>query len=126
MTKRDRKLLSQLFRKLRFASAKEDPLAIRQVFAEQVRCCSQGGTVAVVFGGMDCDGVEFGNRVRVVQAVPVVVNKEIEEAYEWADGPLSYRLEYPDRAVNLERWSVDRGMEAHEDGHPHVIYMGGR
>ena len=79
----------------------------------------EGGMVALVISGMDCDGVEWSNDVTIVPEL-VADMREANE-YAWADGPIDIVRMAPSEAMKLEYHSRDRVAAAHEDGHPWSI-----
>lgn len=74
-------------------------------------------TVYFYSSGMDCDGVESGHRVKYKNIL--VAEKEQENDYEWADGPLYFNRLTKAEYMEAESHYRDRGMEAYENGHPH-------
>jgi len=78
--------------------------------------------VAIVWSGMDCDGVAYSNVVTLAVPNRKVIDEAIEHEYKWADGPCSFYLAMESDVKNLRPTSRDLGMEAFEDGHPHVLY----
>jgi len=94
----------------------------RQSFLASIRRCAEGGKVAVVWGGRDCDGVRFSGDVRLVDATPAAVDEHIDHTYQWADGPMGYTIMQPSVALGVRYTIRDLTLEAFEDGHPHVIY----
>ena len=100
-----------------------DPLVERMMFAQRVRFYSEKGKVGIHTSGYDCDWT-YGERSRVVNAVPMAVYNFIEKMYAEAEGPISVTLfrpsQYPERSQNCGRNLVE---EAFEDGHSHVVYM---
>jgi hypothetical protein len=99
---------------------REDWLARRQTLAGTIAKYQQDGKVAIVESGMDCDGVQYWGRACVVPAHVMFVMQWEENTEKWADGPFNWHLASPEEEI--EYGSRDRGMEAFEDGHPHVIY----
>jgi hypothetical protein len=83
---------------------------------------AKDGKVGVVESGMDCDCVQYSGKVRVIDAHVAAYELLYRETAEWADGPFHFTLAPPD--VDVEYRSVDRAMEAYEDGHPHHVVMG--
>lgn len=94
----------------------------RQTFLRHIREYAEGGQVAVVWSGRDCDGVRYTGYVRLVEATVQAVAEHIAHTYEWADGPCACYIERPSVGRFIESHSRDLVMEAFEDGHPHVIY----
>lgn len=81
----------------------------------------ENGEIALVNRGMDCDGCAWENSVTILPAILTVVLKHQDDAFKWADGPMSFRIERPSVAKALRRSQRDLGAEAFEDGHPHSI-----
>lgn len=103
---------------------REDMLAKRARFKAAMLKVAEGGVVAVVEHGMDCDGVAYDGLVREVQALVMVV-----EALEWkiakaADGTFGLRLMKPSEARLVQYESRDLTLEAFEEGHPHLLVGG--
>lgn len=62
---------------------------------------TQDGHVALVESGTDCDGVQYFDRVHIVDATWAAVRAEEDRIREWADGPFTLRMETPDNAEQL-------------------------
>lgn len=95
----------------------------RRRFLAKLRDYAEGGKIALVWGGRDCDGVQYSGHVSLVNATLQDVESSIDQAYEWADGPMYWELMRPSEAESVERTSRDLTMEAYEDGHAHVLYV---
>jgi len=86
----------------------------------------EGGKVAFVRSGMDCDSTQYFD----VHFIDVPVNlvdwvKSEEERRYWLDGPERAWLEKPSAFPDGEEHrSADRALEAFEDGHPHSVRWG--
>lgn len=69
--------------------------------------------------GRDCDGCESTRAVKFSSAYDAL--ESIDAAYEWADGPESWdkctKAEYEEFQPTFR----DLGLEAYENGHPHVL-----
>ena len=86
----------------------------------------EGGKVAVVRSGMDCDCTQY-KRVTIIDTPSSVVEWLDEEwkHREWLDGPESVWLEPPSWWPDGNHYaSRDRALEAFEDGHPHRVTWG--
>lgn len=94
-------------------------LAQRADLYKRIAECTEDGEVAVVYSGMDCDCVKFCHS-HIFKAIPLAIDREIEGAYEWADGPMSVGVCKP--SERPEAYSRDLAMEAFEDGHQHIVY----
>ena len=84
--------------------------------------CDEGGMVALIESGMDCDGVRYAGRVHLVPATWQAVVAREDEIYKWADGPCNLYIERPSVADEVEYQSRDLALEAFEDGHPYSLY----
>ena len=77
--------------------------------------------VAVVESGMDCDGVQYSGKVRLVPADWRKVEAFVDHASYWADGPCNFAIVSPSAAESITYSSRDRTLEAFENGHPWSI-----
>jgi hypothetical protein len=98
-----------------------DFLQQRANVAALVQARAEGGKVALVESGMDCDCVRYENSVSLVPAIPIVVLTAMERRYYNAEGPVSVRVERPSIAAELCYSARDLALEAFEDGHAHVV-----
>lgn len=87
----------------------------------KIKSVAENGKVAVVESGMDCDCVQYSDRVTVMTADVRTVEGHITERLDWADGPINFRLMKPSEARGLVAGSRDLAAEAHENGHRHVV-----
>ncbi|MDR3502945.1 MAG: hypothetical protein P4L79_10205 [Legionella sp.] len=99
-----------------------DYLVEKLALANKIKECEENGKVAILTSGMDCDGVRYSGQKSFVDAYLTVVEQEIDEANKWADGPIHMSIVKPSEARKVAYESRDLGMEAFEDGHPHVLY----
>ena len=99
----------------------EDGLAAKARFADDIRRAAKNGKIKIIESGMDCDCVQYSGRVYRCPATVVAANQIIERIYAEAEGPVSWRIASPDEKIVYS--SRDLAAEAHEDGHPHVVYM---
>lgn len=83
----------------RISEPRTDRLAERATAADAVRRHAENGLVAIVHGGIDCDGARFDGRVRIVRAVPSIVEREVDEIYEHAEGPTWAYVMRPSRVA---------------------------
>ena len=90
---------------------------------DSIAKCAENGKVAIVFGGVDCDGVNFDNCVAFIKADIESYDLWISESQRAADGPMWCRLEKPSIAKNLRPLERDLMMEAFENGHPQTLKM---
>ena len=94
----------------------------RAIGAFTIAELAEDGMVAAVESGRDCDGVEYSGKVCVIEATLAAFDKLHDDTAEWADGPFRFDLMRVSEAKKVEYESRDLVMEAHEDGHRHVIY----
>lgn len=78
--------------------------------------------IAIVTSGMDCDGARWDNAVHIVPAIPSMVDQWLDSYYTGAEGPQSHYFARPSATRALKRTTRDLAMEAHENGHDHVLY----
>lgn len=84
--------------------------------------CAEGGKVAVVESGRDCDCVEYSGHVRIIDATVEAFTWLDSQIGDWADGPYHLAIIKPSEAAGIRRESRDLVLEAMEDGHRHAIY----
>src|SRR2546426_11067477 len=87
-----------------------------------IRKYAENGKVGVVENGRDCDGVKYWGRVHIIAATLTAFRKLDDEMGQWADGPYHFSLCRVSELDRVEYGTRDLVMEAHEDGHRHVIY----
>ena len=73
---------------------------------------------------MDCVGVQYRFVGEIIKCVPVAIDKEMDRIRYSADGSVSVYCVKPSEAEKMQNVSIDRGMEAFENGHAHSIRMG--
>lgn len=100
----------------------KDRLAARQTLAARIRECAEDGRVAVVHGGIDCDGGRWDDVVVILPATVMDVARWDDDFFDHAEGPQWRRLRTPSDAADLQASHRDLALEAFEDGHPHAIY----
>lgn len=99
-----------------------DPLVAKLRFAEHIAAQAENGKVMIVSSGMDCDGCAWSSAFETMLPASVVaVEHYIERSQAWADGPINFGVLPPSERDNLETTHRDLGMEAFENGHPHVL-----
>jgi hypothetical protein len=101
---------------------KVDLLARRANLKKSLAELQEGGEVAIVYGGIDCDGGRWDNRVTKVSAIPVAGERWHDRYEAQAEGPQWQRLEKPSAAADLIEDDRDLALEAFEDGHSHVLF----
>jgi hypothetical protein len=90
----------------------------------QVRAYAEGGKVAVVESGMDCDGVQYAGKVSLIDATVAAFLAHWDHTAQWADGPFYLTVMRPSDAERVTYRSRDRAAEAFEDGHAHCLHVG--
>jgi hypothetical protein len=120
LTRTNRSLIRRLFRELN--RNKVDSLALRIERKKQLADLQEDGIVAIVYGGIDCDGGRWDNRVSLVPATITAVEQWAERYHAQAEGPQWQRLERPSVAADLVEDDRDLALEAFEDGHAHLLY----
>lgn len=88
----------------------------RVQFLRDLSALAEGGKIAVVNGGRDCDMSEWENSVSLMDANKATVEEWINRFYEYAEGPQWHYLERPSVALKLKRRSRDLALEAFENG----------
>lgn len=98
---------------------KKDHLVEKVLLQARIDQYSSFGWVRICWNSQDCDGVRVTGRSEVVPAMVTYVAAFVDRLYQDAEGPLSWGLESP--RFRPEIHVRDLGMEAFENGHPHVI-----
>lgn len=76
--------------------------------------------IYVIYGGMDCDCVSYERSTTCANQADF---EEWEDCmYEDAEGPVWARQVSKSEYDKHQPQSRDLALEAHEDGHPHVVY----
>ena len=102
-----------------------DFLSLKETIFNRYKANSENGYTVIVEQGMDCDGVQYRYIGEPIKCVPVAINKEMDRISYSADGSVNTYCVKPSEAKKMKNVSIDRGMEAFENGHPHSISMGG-
>ena len=100
------------------------PLDERQRKALMLESMAEGGKIAVVHWGMDCDCSRWSDRVVILPAHPVAMERWENDFYNNAEGPQGHYFTSPSDAERLTPESRDLALEAFENGHPHAINAG--
>lgn len=82
----------------------------------------QDGKLGVIRDGMDCDCVRYHHESIVNYPGLIEFMQSEEEHYSWLDGPETTSYVHPSRIDRNGNYSRDLAMEAHENGHEHVVY----
>lgn len=100
-----------------------DILAQKVTKIEYMNECAENGQVAIMGNGMDCDGSAWEDRFYcLLPAIPMAIQRWLDEKYSDAEGPESYWLVKPSEVEEYEEENRDLALEAFEDGHAHVLY----
>ena len=94
----------------------------RRAYHKRIQAANEGGNIALVMSGMDCDGVSYSGKVRIVPANWRDVDAAIADEESWADGPKYYDIMKPSEAEVIEYHSLALTLEAFEDGHLFTLY----
>lgn len=94
----------------------------RRAHLRQIVELAEGGQIAIVTSGMDCDCSAWTGSVSYVPATVAAVDEWLEDFYGNAEGPQGHYLAAPSVARRVQRTSRDLALEAYEDGHPHVVH----
>lgn len=94
----------------------------RVAMHQRIAACAEGGKIAVIESGMDCDCVRYSGHVSIIAADWREFLKHWDRTARSADGPFSLYIERPSIARNIRPQSRDLILEAFEDGHAHCIY----
>lgn len=97
----------------------DDPLATRAAVKAELEASVVDGQICIVNSGMDCDCVDYCHSSIVDYRGVFWFEKYEQDAYAWADGPLSIGFCRPDERPG--NYSRDLALEAYENGHPHYI-----
>ena len=93
-------------------------LNVRQNMAAHIAKHSENGQVAMVYGGMDCDGARWDNRIERVPATVMHVERWANNYMDNAEGPQWWHIESPSEVHDLKPSMRDIALEAFENGHP--------
>lgn len=117
ITPRLRRSLRRMFR-----SARPDPLQLKLPLALKISKAAEGGQIAVIESGMDCDGVRYWGDVTLIPATLTHFENHWRKRAKWSDGPFDLEIARPSEALQLRSGSRDLALEAFEDGHPHCLF----
>jgi hypothetical protein len=104
------------------SKGRPDQLAHKLQLIETIKKFTENGKILLIEGGCDCDGSQYENKTRLVNATFVEVNAFIEDAENWADGSIYFDFDFPSNDEDYIRSSRDLVLEAFENGHQHIIY----
>lgn len=97
----------------------DDWLEHRAELKARIARNTENGLVALVESGRDCDCVEYCHSWLHNHLTPYLFDKIVNDTHSWADGPVHIGMCKP--SERPEAYSRDLALEAHEDGHPHVV-----
>ena len=93
----------------------------RVELSRKIRECAEDGYVGLVFGGIDCDGVQYEGRKSKIPTFEVFA--EIDKAYATAEGPIRWYVCPVSHLSSVRYESYDLALSAFEEGHPATLYM---
>ena len=96
-------------------------MMLKQKAKDWLALCEEGGKVAIVYGGMDCDCSRWDDEVAIVSANLVTYFAWSDSYDDGAEGPQWHRVCKPSEAPQKSSHR-DLALEAFEDGHPHHVY----
>ena len=79
------------------------------------------GMMWVTESGMDCDCTQYSGHMHKCEATYRAFCKLYDDTNEWADGPFSLYPVTEAEKKEISPTSRDLAMEAHEDGHAHIV-----
>ena len=97
---KNRKIIKE-YAKHMIARQPDDQLANRAALLNLMRSHSKDGKVAIIYGGTDCDGMQYDGMVHIVPAVLSVVECEVGKLWDAAEGQFRWSLYHPHRARKL-------------------------
>lgn len=89
---------------------------------DRIAECAEDNRIAINESGMDCDCNQYSGNITLIEATPEAYHAHEDERSEWADGPFNLYIMKPSEAEKTRYQSRDLIAEAHEDGHPWVVY----
>jgi len=89
----------------------------------RIASCAEGGVIAVVESGRDCDGCAYTGHVSTIPATVAAFDAHYDHVAQWADGPFWFAVEKPSEARGIKATSRDLALEAFEDGHSHCLHV---
>lgn len=98
----------------RLTQARCQRVGVRQ----QIEMLAEGGKVGVIVWSRDCDHV-CGESKYVIDATLKAYDAFVERQLDGAEGPMSFRLCRASQP--FKGWSRDMVLEAHENGHAHLV-----
>jgi hypothetical protein len=120
LTSELRLVLRRLGRKL--LRGRIDPLTQRSTLKTRLAELQEEGQIAITHGGIDCDGGRWDNRVALVPATIVAVERWLDRYRAQAEGRQWQSLERPSVTATLMADERDLAAEAFEDGHAHILF----
>ena len=108
--------------KMSWYSETRDYLEEREGLKRRIDELAEHGMICVLESGRDCDGVEYGGITYTISATVTHYEGLQRDIGMAADGPFRLRIIRCSEEGQHKYWSRDRGAEAFENGHAHVIY----
>lgn len=94
----------------------------RQSLIRAIAQHAEGGKVAVIESGMDCDGSQYSGYRHLIDANVRAFDSLRRRLGESADGPFYLDIAAP--SEDVEYSSRDLALEAFENGHPYSLRSG--
>lgn len=116
-----KRLIRRALRRNRSDRYFTDHLAKRACIARLIAERAENGTVAIVYGGRDCDCVQVDNLVRIIPANVMEWERFAAEQDRNAEGPWWAQIAQPSDVRDLVSTERDLALEAFENGHPYTI-----
>ena len=113
-----KRLIRRALRRSRSDRHSADRLAKRERTARLIAERAENGTVAVVYGGRDCDCVQVDNLVRIIPANVMAWERFAAEQDRNAEGPWWAQIAQPSDVRVLVSTERDLVLEAFENGQP--------
>ena len=98
-------------------------LAERERIARRVYAHAEAGEVGLSVWQMDCDCASWTSYY-ILPAVPVIIERKLDDLYQYAEGPVSASICFPSLLRDQEPPPPrDHALEAYENGHPYSIHL---
>jgi hypothetical protein len=99
-----------------------DDLAGRARLSERIHSVARDGKVGVFVRSTDCDHCT-ATSLNIIPASVIRAERFERDVYRWAEGATYISYVDPKEEETFEASFRDGIAEAHEDGHPHVVYQ---
>lgn len=99
-----------------------DPLRNRAGLATVIARHAEGGQVAILESGRDCDGASWVGVAHYLPASTMACLTFMDSRMVSAEGLMRFEFERPSVARETTPTHRDLAAEAFEDGHPHCLH----